>query len=104
MVVLYVRFAKLGTQVSEFLRAGSFLAAERLDLNNAGCNPVYHTGLSSPTTEWLNMHESNNTSINNSTTNVVDKTTFHVTTGLYPALFKFKHSVLFAVQFISSII
>jgi len=68
---LYVRFAKLGTQVSEFLRAGSFLAAERLDLNNAGCNPVYHTGLSSPTTEWLNIHESNNTSINNSTTLVL---------------------------------
>ena len=87
-----------------FFCAGSFLAAERLNLNNAGCNPVYHTGLSSPTTEWLNVHESNNTSINNSTTDVVGKTTFYVYTGLHPALFTFKHSVLFTFQFRSSVI
>ena len=73
-------------------------------MNNAGCNPVYITSLSSTTTEWLNIHESNNLSVKNSTTDVVDKTAFYLSTGLYPALFKFKHSVLFTVQFKFSII
>jgi hypothetical protein len=69
---LYVQCLKLRSQIGLFFLAGSVFAAERLNLNNPGCNPGYHTDLSSTTTEWLNIRESKNTSYNNSTTNVVE--------------------------------